>query len=111
MTSSSYVYVNVDRDGARGPPGFGGFGAPGGGVRKPVQRRIVDFSAPVARWLQLRMLQGDSWEDQSLAPAPGSALDVRALRAAARLPLSLPFALADAAACSLSKHARHQLHH
>lgn len=87
MTSSSYVYVNVDRDGSRAPPGgFGGFGALGG-ARKPVQRRIVDFSAPVARWLQLRLLQGDSWEDQSLPPAPGSALDVRARR----LRVSSPF--------------------
>ncbi len=76
------------------PPGYDGRTA-----RKPVQRRVVDFTSTVARNLQarahrswcnmqhpcsdvclrpqLRLAQGDGWNDQMLQPALGSAMDVR----------------------------------
>ena len=73
-------------------------------ARKPVQRRVVDFTSTVARNLQarshpapaarfpsprtahtplhtkqqLRMMQGDSWDEPTLLPTQGAALDVRA---------------------------------
>jgi hypothetical protein len=103
---STFVYVDPNRSQYGGvlPQGYDGRSS-----RKPVQRRVVDFTSTVARnlqvcpapccgyaaggvatgcvltppvlhthTLQLRLEQGDGWNDQMLQPVLGAALDVRA---------------------------------
>jgi len=108
---STYVYVDPNRAayGSALPTGYDNRSA-----RKPVQRRVVDFTSPVARHLQLRLAQGDGWNDQMLTPALGSALDVRLAggwepRECA--PLALTRLAPAPASCRLPQHASHQLRH
>jgi hypothetical protein len=74
------------------------------------QRRAIDFTSTVALAQSVRLLQADSWDDPTLQPAVGAALDVRLAlpcddAPASRLPTTDPSAL------FVSEHASLELHH
>jgi len=48
-------------------------------MRKPVQRRTVDYTSSVVRYVQARMWQRDARDRFTLQPTPAAVLDVLAL--------------------------------
>jgi hypothetical protein len=51
-----------------------------GQMRRPVQRRIVDYTGPAVTHLMKRQCVRDPQDDEALQPTLASALDVRAPR-------------------------------
>jgi polyadenylation factor subunit 2 len=79
QSSASSTNINPDYHHPSGPfdPNVDSFGAKR--MRKHTQRRAVDYTSTVVRYIQARTWQRDSRDRTTLQPTPAAAVDVRFL--------------------------------